>query len=309
MSLTSCRCNRYCSSAAKQSFNTPPVLPTIFTCTLSFNSLPWLVGLLLKFLIFSHNGVVWSLALWMRSLEKLGQNPHFRHISPAWLLPRRFRPPPSWILLSWQSVSRSWSRFVVTEDTKLPRIWTGLLTASYKYQPSSHSKYGQFAVLIPQASQCSVNVASRPRLLTRAYQYDRCWVGQVPVSCESTQARRTNWNHPRKVTHSLSFCPQRSSLTHHEKPVTFPAYESTGGLPDLSKCAKDIFTALQAQIFVTLRNSLLAESRNSAVFPAGHHSCSSLASHPSLFLLTLVYLSSSLASKKEYKKEIFKTWF
>lgn len=71
ISLTSCRYNGYCPSAAKQSLNTPPFLPTVFTCTLSFSSLLSLEGLLLKLRIFPHIGMVWSLAFWKSSTEKL----------------------------------------------------------------------------------------------------------------------------------------------------------------------------------------------------------------------------------------------
>lgn len=72
----------------------------------------------------------------------------------------------------------------------------------------------------------------------QGFEQEHTHIGQAPSAAEAHKPEGQTQNHSPEVTHSLNSCPQWSSMSQHEKPVTFPACESTPGLPDLSRRVK-----------------------------------------------------------------------
>lgn len=79
------------------------------------------------------------------------------------------------------------------------------------------------------SSSHTTNIPTRCERGLQAKIFNKNVAGQakVPPAVKAHKAAEQTQNHPGEVTHSLNSCPQRSSLTQHEKPVTFPACGST----------------------------------------------------------------------------------
>lgn len=193
-----------------------------------------------------------SLALCKSCLGNLSWTHH------SWLLPRKLCPP----LL----------------NSALVTVHLQVLKAICGHRNPRHHQSGQDSQHQPPLPQqarrtwsshtTNIPMWGERGLQARIFKESLAGQAKVPPAVKAHEAAEPTPNHPGEVTHSLKFCPQRSCVTQHEKPGTFPACGCTWGLPDLGRRAKGIFTTREAQIFVTSGNSLLAESRNSALLPA-----------------------------------------
>lgn len=155
-------------------------------------------------------------------------------LSPLEVLLRKTQLNPSLLAASQERLSTS---HVKELSPARMMAWLQVLKAICGHRSPSHHQSGQDSEHQPPLPQQvrttwsshTTNISTRCERGLQAKIFSKNVVGQakVPSAVKAHEAAEQTQNRPGEVTHSLDFCPQRSSLTHHEKPVTFPACGST----------------------------------------------------------------------------------